>query len=151
MGSPFEYGSKSRAKLDTCHDALKAVATRALELSPVDITIVHGYRGEEVQNALFESGASKLKYPDSMHNKTNVDGAQCSLALDFAPWIDVGIPWEDTHMFAVVYGCFAAAAKERGVAIRWGSDWDGDNRTTDHSFLDWGHIELVDTGNGYRI
>lgn len=146
----YSYSNNSLAKLQTCHPNLQAIAKRALEISPVDITIVHGLRGEESQNALVKDGFSTLKYPKSNHNQTKdpdhagTDGAFFfSDALDFGPYIPgVGIFWKDTHMFAVIAGVFMAAAKELGFKLRWGGDWDMDGQTTDQKFMDWGHIEL---------
>ena len=139
----FAFGQRSRDRLKTCHPAIQAVATRAIELTPVDFTIVHGWRGQEIQDALFESGASKKRFPLSKHNHME-DELPWSLAVDFAPIIKGDIPWKDTHVFALVAGCFFAAAKERGVTLRWGGDWDMDGLTTDQTFMDWGHLELVE-------
>ena len=129
----FAYGAASKAKLATCHQTLEDIAERALELSPYDITIVHGWRGEEVQNALFDSGASKKRWPDSEHNHTDeLDQSRRSRSLS------VSI----THIFAVIAGCFMAAAKDFGETLRWGGDWDSDGSTTDQTLMDWGHVEL---------
>jgi len=138
----YHFGAKSRRRLDTCCPQLRAVATRAIEITPIDFTIIHGWRDAAQQDILFESGASKTPWPKSKHNFTQSDGSPWSLALDFGPLIDGRIPWKDTHAFAVVAGCFFAAAKMRGVTIRWGGDWDQDGSTTDQTFMDWGHIEI---------
>lgn len=145
----YHYGTNSKAKLQTCHPNLQAIANRALEISPVDITIVHGLRGKDLQNELAKNGFSTKIYPNSRHNLTKdpdymgTDGMFFfSDALDFAPYV-AGIHWKDTHMFAVVAGVFMAAAKELGYKLRWGGDWDMDGQTTDQKFMDWGHIELV--------
>jgi hypothetical protein len=54
------------------------------------------------------------------------------------------IPWDDTHIFAVVAGSFFAAALELGVMLRWGGDWDGDGLSKgDQRFFDYGHVEIV--------
>lgn len=137
------YGANSRAKLLTCDPKLQAIASRALELSPVDIAIVYGWRSKEEQNKLVKEGKSKTPWPTSKHNTLNAEGP-CSRALDFAPIARGQYQWGDTHMFAVVAGCMFAAARERGVTIRWGGDWDMDGTTTDQTFMDWGHIELVE-------
>lgn len=42
MAQQHKFGAKSRAALATCHPALQAVASRALELSPVDFTVTEG-------------------------------------------------------------------------------------------------------------
>jgi len=143
-----KYGEGSTQKLATCHPLLSKIAVRALELCPYDITIVHGWRGKDVQDALFESNASKKRWPDSMHNKLGSNGQPQSVAIDFAPYVGGSIPWNDTHIFAVVAGSFFAAGLDldirvRGSALRWGGDWDSDGSTTDQTFLDWGHMELI--------
>jgi len=139
----YVYGSKSSGKLLTCHTDIRDVATLGLSRSPYDITIVHGWRGEDIQNALFESGASHKQYPHSKHNHTDADGMPLSLAIDFAPWVNSKIPWEDTHVFTIVAGVLIAAANELGIPVRYGGDWDGDGSTKDQTLMDWGHIELV--------
>ena len=143
----WTYGAGSRSKLETCHPHLVLVAELALKRSPYDITIVHGWRGEEIQNALFASGASTKRWPDSKHNASEDDELErpetVSDALDFAPWVDGKIPWGETHIFACIAGCFFAAAAELGVQLRWGGDWDADGNTKEHKLQDWGHLELV--------
>ena len=131
----YSYGSRSLEKLSGVAPELAAIANRAILRTPVDFTIVWGRRGELVQDALFESGASRKRYPNSKHNATP------SLALDFAPWVQRRIDWEDTHIFALIAGVFFASAQPG--QLRWGGDWDGDGTTTDQTLMDWGHIELV--------
>ena len=143
----WKYGERSSTKLMTVHPRLRMVAFRGLERSPYDIAIVHGWRGEEVQNALFDSRASTKRWPDSKHNRSEDDEYelidQISDAFDFAPWVNGKIPWDETHIFACVAGCFFAAASELGVTLRWGGDWDGDGNTKEHKLQDWGHMEIV--------
>ena len=138
-----EFGAKSRQKLNTCHPDLVLVAELALLRSPYDFTIVHGWRGEDVQNALQESGASHKRYPNSKHNHCDKDGLPLSLALDFAPWVNGSIPWGDTHIFAVIAGVLFACADELDTKVRWGGDWDSDGSTEDQTLMDWGHLELI--------
>lgn len=138
----WKYGATSREKRDTCTPGLIRVMNLGLELSPVDIAIVWGWRGEEVQNGMYRSGVSKKQWPESKHNAVDSDGRAASQAFDFAPYLN-GIPWDDTHAFAMVAGVFFAAAKDLGVTLRWGGDWDMDGSTTDQSFMDWGHMEEV--------
>ena len=135
----------------TCHQALREVTIRALLLSPYDFTIVHGWRGEEVQNALVDSGASRAPWPTSKHNNIRWEDAgrnkqvskPDSLAVDFGPWVNGAIPWNDTHIFAVIAGAFFAASFELNYPIRWGGDWDSDGSTKDQTLLDYGHVELI--------
>lgn len=134
----------------TCHPVLRVVAERALHYSPYDITIVHGWRGKELQNALVDSNASRTRWPDSRHNQTldpDIDDPfSLSDALDFGPWVDGAVPWDDTHIFAAIAGCFMAAAAELGAVLSWGGDWDTDGSTKDQTLMDWGHVQLEHGG-----
>jgi len=138
----FAFGSSSQAKLKTCHPKLIKVAEAAILATPVDFTIVWGFRPETIQNALFDSGASKKRFPNSKHNFMS-NSVKMSKAIDFAPWIRGSIPWKDTHAFAVLAGVFFAEAKRLNIELRYGGDWDRDGLTTDQTFMDWGHMELV--------
>ena len=139
----YRYGEKSQGKLDTCDDELQLVAELGLSMSPYDITIIHGWRGEALQNALVDSGVSRTRWPDSDHNFMDAMGNPLSMAFDFAPWVEGAIPWKDTHIFAVLAGCFFAAADQLEVRIKWGGDWDTDGSTKDQTLMDWGHIAKV--------
>ncbi len=138
----YRYGANSRLKLDTCHPGLKEIAFNVLKRSPYDITILHGWRSKDQQNALYDSGASQVQWPDSEHNYVN-GGTPESLALDFAPWLDGFIPWHETHIFACIAGIFISEANRLGYKLRWGGDWDADGNTKEHKLQDWGHVELV--------
>ena len=142
----FQYGARSAKNLESCHPILQRVADEVLMVTPYDISIIHGWRGLAEQNALFDKGASRKKFPHSRHNKTNdphfSERDRMSDAIDFAPYVNGGINWGDTHIFAVVAGCFIAVAAGMGYKLRWGGDWDSDGMTTDQTLMDWGHIEI---------
>jgi len=139
----YKFGTTSNGKLATCCQELRLVANRAIVLSPYDFSIIWGWRGEDIQNALFTSGASTKPWDESKHNTTDVEGQPCSEALDFGAYAaGEGILWKNTHAFAVIAGAFFAAAKEQGIKIRWGGDWDSDPRTG-QKLLDYGHIEVI--------
>ena len=141
----YKYGTRSLNKLSTCHPKLQLIATEALKRSPYDITIIHGWRGELVQNALFDSGASRKQFPNSRHNKSNDpsnEDKDISDALDFAPWVKGTIPWNDTHIFALIAGVFISTAIDMGYKLRYGGDWDSDGSTRDQTLMDWGHLEI---------
>ena len=143
----YQYGARSLNKLSTCHPLWQSIMVEALELSPYDISIIHGWRGELVQNALQESGASHKRFPDSTHNQSKdpecAEPLETSDAVDFAPWVGSTINWNDTHIFAVIAGVIISVAKRRGVKVRWGGDWDSDGSTSDQTLMDWGHIEII--------
>lgn len=139
----WTYGRSSRAARDSCTLNLITVMNEGLRRSPVDISIIWGFRGEDLQNSLFSSGASQKKWPESKHN-TMKDGQPYAQAFDFAPYVN-GIPWHDTHAFAMVAGVFFAVAAEFNIKLRWGGDWNMNGLTTDQTFMDWGHMEEVIT------
>lgn len=145
--SQFIYGKRSLGKVMSCHPRMQEIAKLAITLTPIDFTIVHGWRGEEEQNELVRLGMSKTPWPTSMHNKEVQDIIEdepipWSMAIDFAPLVDGKIPWKDTHTFAVIAGVWFAAAEKCDTKLRWGGDWDMDGLTTDQTFMDYGHVEL---------
>lgn len=133
----FVFGDRSKMMLSTCHVLLRAIAHRALELSPIDFAVVQGHRNKDDQEVAFESGKSRVQWPNGRHNSLP------SHALDFAV---VPNPYEagfkNAARYYLVAGCFFAAARELGVEIRWGGDWDGDGDFTDQTFDDLGHVEI---------
>ena len=92
-----------------------------------DFSILQGYRGEEEQNAAYEAGNSKLKYPDSKHNSLP------SRAVDCAPY---PIDWDDTERFKEMACVILEEASVAGVKLRWGGNWK--------TFKDYPHFELED-------
>ena len=137
----FSFGSRSRERLDGVNPVLRQVFEDAIEVTPVDFTIVCGHRTREAQEEAFATGASKVRYPNSKHN------GYPSLAVDFAPWTAGGIDWRDNLAFARIQGILDACAAKRGVKLRWGGDWDRDGSSRDQSFMDIGHVELVGLDN----
>ena len=138
----WDYGQRSTKKLDSCHPELVNIFHLYRQRQHFEITIVHGWRGEEIQNDAFRSGNSGKEWPDSKHNVLGPDGKPLSDAVDFAPWIPgIGIPWKDTHAFAVIGGLLIACAYELGNNVVYGGDWDMDGTTTDQRLMDWGHIQ----------
>jgi hypothetical protein len=117
--------------LDTCDERLQKLFERVVE--KIDCTILEGERGEERQNFLFDSGQSKLQYPNGKHNSSP------SLAVDVAPW---PIDWENRERFVLFAGYVLGVANEMDIPLRWGGDWNMDWDTKDHKFFDGPHFEL---------
>lgn len=104
----------------------------------MDITVVQGHRGKKEQNEAYQAGKSKLKYPGSKHN------SDPSRAVDIAPWVGGQIPWKNEKYFYFMGGIVTAVAKDLGIKIRWGADWNSNGNFDDQSFDDLVHFELVD-------
>lgn len=127
----FPYSKSSQAKLDTCHPDIQRLFTSLSE--DWNISILCGHRNEEDQNKAYESGQSKLKFPQGKHN------ALPSLAVDAALY---PIDWNDTGRHYIFVGMVKQKAKDLGINIRCGADWDSDEITTDQTFNDLVHFEL---------
>jgi peptidoglycan L-alanyl-D-glutamate endopeptidase CwlK len=128
----YNFGNTSRARLDTCHPLLQEICEEAIK--QVDFSVLCGYRTKEAQDKAVVDKASKVEFPNSMHNKSP------SLAVDIAPY---PIDWDNTTRFAHLIGIVRGIAAMKGIKIRTGSDWDSDGDITDHKFMDWPHFELV--------
>lgn len=131
------YSKKSKAKLATCHEELQLVFNEVINY--FDCTIICGYRDEEHQNRYFDEGKTKLKYPESKHNR------KPSLAIDVAPYNNRSLPidWHDGERFYYFAGFVLGVAYQLGVKLRCGADWNMDTHVKDTKFKDLVHFELV--------
>lgn len=120
---PFRFSARSRRNLADVHADLRAVAERALELSPVDFVVTEGLRTVTRQKELFKVGATRTM------NSRHLTGH----AVDVAAWVGGTVRW-DWPLYAQIAGAFKQAALERSVQIVWGGDWS--------SFKDGPHFEL---------
>lgn len=120
---PFRFSARSRRNLADVHPDLRAVAERALELSPVDFVVTEGLRTVTRQKELFRAGATRTM------NSRHLTGH----ALDVAAWVGGTVRW-DWPLYGQIAGAFKQAALERGVKLVWGGDWP--------SFKDGPHFEL---------
>ncbi len=110
--SKYKLGSTSLKRLDGVDASLQAVFKRAIEITPVDFTILEGVRTPERQAALVDSGASQ-----TMRSK-HLTGH----AVDAAPYVDGRIRW-DWPLYYKLAAAVKQAAEELGVAVRWGGCW----------------------------
>jgi peptidoglycan L-alanyl-D-glutamate endopeptidase CwlK len=101
-----------------------------------DCSIICGHRSEEEQNKVFYDGKSKVQFPNSKHNSIP------SMAVDVAPYINGKICWDKDQLYFFA-GFVWGVAKEMGINIRLGADWDGDGNIKDQTFFDRPHFELI--------
>ncbi len=144
----FKYGRRSLDNLATVRSDLQDVAHMVMAYQVFDLAIICGWRGKEAQTQAFLLGNSSVEWPDSEHNALDLGGNPRSNALDFGPWLrlqsgKMGIPWNDTHAFAVLGGMFIAAGAATNVVIRYGGDWDMNGSTKNQVLMDWGHVEVT--------
>lgn len=115
-------GRESKLRLATCDARLQQLVTAvaakvdAGALLPLvgDISVACGYRGQAEQNAAFDRGASKLRWPRSKHNSVP------SKAVDLWP---SPVDWKRHDQFEAVRGLVLSTAAELGIRIRVIS-WD---------------------------
>lgn len=133
-----KFSQESFSELSTCHLELQTLFYEVVR--HFDCKVIKGHRGEAEQNEAYNSGQTKLKWPDGKHN------SQPSMAADVAPY---PIDWRDAKKF-YYFGGFVLGIAERLKAegkmtysVRWGGDWDKDNDLSDQTFNDLVHFELV--------
>ncbi len=119
----FKLGKRSIERLQGVHPDLVRVVERAIDLTPVDFTVLEGLRSPERQQTLVASGASQTL------NSRHITGH----AVDLGAWVDNQVDWS-WPLYAKIANAMKAAAKELGVAIIWGGDW--------RTFKDGPHFEL---------
>lgn len=147
-----QFSSSSHSKLITCDTRLVALFENVV--LHYDCTVLTGHRDQIEQNAHYNAGRSKVRWPDSKHNDSP------SLAIDVAPYISGrGIPWpkkpddwnhapqrdtyfKDLAQFYHFAGYVLGMAETLDMPLRWGGDWDMDNDLRDNVFDDLVHFEL---------
>ena len=123
----YKFGKRSRERLKGVDTKLVNVLNELIKM--MDVTVIEGLRSAERQKELLAKGATKVKYSKHMEGK----------AVDIAPY---PIDWENRDGFYYMGGMIRGIAKQLGIDIRFGGDWDSDGDTKDNSFDDLVHIEL---------
>jgi peptidoglycan L-alanyl-D-glutamate endopeptidase CwlK len=127
-----KYSNRSAIKLAQCDERLQWVFNRVVET--FDNTILVGHRNQDAQDEMFDTGRSQLRWPNSKHNKLP------SQAVDV---ICYPIDWNDRERITLFAGFVLGTATQMGILIRWGGDWDRDWKTSDNTFDDLVHYELL--------
>jgi peptidoglycan L-alanyl-D-glutamate endopeptidase CwlK len=137
-----KFGKKSLNQLETCHSDLQILFNEVIK--HFDCVVLEGHRNQKDQDAAFEKGNSKLKWPNGNHNSIP------SLAVDVAPYDPpTTVNWKDIKRFYYFGGYVLGIArilKDQGKithSIRYGGDWDMDTDISDQTFNDLVHFELV--------
>lgn len=137
---PHAFSDLSKRRLEGVSQTLVKVVTRALELSPVDFMVSEGLRTIERQRQLYAQGrtAPGPKVTWTLHSK-HLEGT----AVDLVPIVGGKPDWENVKNFDSIAKAMQQAAKEQGVAIRWGADWDMDGIPREKGETDSPHFELA--------
>jgi peptidoglycan L-alanyl-D-glutamate endopeptidase CwlK len=138
----FTFSERSLNNLKGVHPKLVAVVHRALEISPIDFTVLEGVRSQERQNELWAQGRTKRGPVVTWVQTSGTHGIQADgygHAVDLAPY---PIDWNDYARFDSLANIMFAAAKELGVTLRWGGNWDMDATIHESGESDSPHYEL---------
>jgi peptidoglycan L-alanyl-D-glutamate endopeptidase CwlK len=119
----FALSQRSKDRLNGVHPDLVKVIEEAIKESPLDFSISEGVRTVERQKALFDAGKSQTM------NSRHITGK----AVDIAVIREGEVTW-DFKYYQLVAEHIKEVAKELGIDIVWGGDWQ--------SFKDGPHFEL---------
>lgn len=134
----LHFGRQSERHLETVAPPLQHLMRQTLALELIDFSITEGFRPRFKQDEYFSTGKSKVRWPDSKHNKTPY-----AEAVDAVPYVR-GKPSYNYYHCCFLAGVVLALAKKLSVPIRWGGNFDMDlEPVTDQNFKDLVHYELV--------
>ena len=119
----FILGKRPLARLKGVHPDLIRVVKRAIEMTPVDFTVLEGVRTIARQRQLFAAGASQTL------NSRHLTGH----AVDLGAFVDGKASWDWPLYYSIAAAMNEAAELER-VPIEWGGNWK--------RFKDGPHYEL---------
>lgn len=130
----YRFGNNSLEELSTADSRLQKIASVAIQV--IDHSVIKGHRGKEEQNAAFDSGNSKLRWPDGKHNGLP------SRALDIQvyPRPESDQALRESQLYLL--GIYRGIGLQMGIRLRTGADWDRDGEITDNSFDDFFHVEI---------
>jgi hypothetical protein len=125
------FGQKSLDKLATAHPELQRLFNEVVK--HYDCSVLCGHRTKEDQEEAFRTGMSKETWPNSKHNSLP------SRAVDVVPF---PVDWNDKGRFLHFVGFVLGTAKQLGIDIRCGADFNGDLNFKNDSLFDAPHFEL---------
>ena len=121
------FSKKSLRELETCDPMLQYLFKEVVK--HFDCSIIEGKRSFKEQEELLKEGATKtLK---SKHLTGD--------AVDVYPY---PVDFEDRDRWHYFGGYVLGTARQFGIDVIWGGDWDNDTKTKDNSFDDLVHFEL---------
>lgn len=129
-----QFGATSKSRLLTCHVDIQTVMNTAIIDTPIDFTIVCGFRNQEDQDKAYAQGYSRLKWPNGKHNKMP------SRAVDIAPIVNGDVIWNDNVLFEKLSKHVLKCAEAVNVNLTWGGAWV--------DFPDRPHYQLEGVANG---
>ena len=150
----YQLSQRSLDRLKGVDDRLIKVVKRAIELSPIDFMVLEGVRSKEQCMINYGKGrtASQCAAKGVPTKYANPSAAKVTwLNNPFASKHTVGkavdlvpypVDWNDLKKFDLIAQAMLQAAKELGVPVRWGADWDNDGKPRERGESDSPHFEI---------
>jgi len=105
-----------------------------------NILVIEGVRTKERQADLYAQGRTK---PGKIITWTMDSKHLTGKAVDVVMLKNGTIDWNDSKSFEDLGHIMLDTAKQLGVKLRWGYDWDGDGVLKEKGETDGPHFELV--------
>ena len=150
----FNLSQRSLDRLVGVDERLQRVVKRAIELSKQDFMVLEGVRTRQQCMINYGKGrtitqcvakgvpaqyanpkAAKVTWLNNPFASKHVSGK----AVDLVPY---PVDWNDLKKFDLIAQAMLQAAKELGVPVRWGADWDNDGKPRERGESDSPHFEL---------
>lgn len=116
--SGWQLDGRSYAELHGVHPTLIDCVALAVDLCEQPFAVHDGLRTLEEQKALVRAGAST-----TMNSKHLRQADGFGHAIDAVPLVNGKLRWEWPPIY-VIAAAMHAAARRKGVALRWGAVWD---------------------------
>ena len=136
----YKFSKRSRDNLSTASTNLQKLFNEVIK--EIDCTVICGHRSPEEQFELYKKGRVNKDFKWTVVDKskvvTNIDGRAKksnhnylpSKAVDVVPY---PLDWNDINAFKKLGEVVKRKAKELGIKISWGGDWQ--------SLKDYPHFE----------
>lgn len=145
----YNFGKRSRSRLDTCHPDMIAIMEEVIKV--YDLSVLEGLRTAEKQAEYFETGRSKLDGVNKL-SKHQDHGDGLSYAIDVMPYKKGSNAFsgqqKDLRRFYYLAGLVKMATAQLlaegkiSHTVRWGGDWNSNDLFDDQNFDDLPHFEL---------
>ena len=126
----YKFSKRSRDNLSTASENLQKLFNEVIK--EIDCTVICGHRSPEEQFELYKKGRVNKDFKwivvDKSKVVTNIDGRAKksnhnylpSRAVDVVPY---PLDWNDLNAFKKLGEVVKRKAKELGIKISWGGDW----------------------------
>mgnify|MGYP001941353691 FL=1 len=150
----YQLSKRSLSRLAGVDDKLVAVVKRAIEISDVDFMVLEGVRSKEQCMINYGKGrtaaqcsakgvpakyanpsAAKVTWLNNPFASKHCEGK----AVDLVPY---PVDWNDLKKFDLIAQAMLQAAKELGVPVRWGADWNNNGKPRERGESDSPHFEI---------